>query len=305
MTKTILILGATGGVGGAVARAMLRRDWHVLALVRDPTQAARAWTSEPQPTWLRGDAMNREDVVRAAAGAIVIVHAVNPPGYARCETLVQPMIDNSIAAARAAGGARIVLPGTIYSYDPATTPVIDERTPQRSKGKKGRIRVALEQRLADAAPDVPSLVVRAGDFFGPGVRQSWFAQALAKPPLTRIIRPGKPGVGHAWAYLPDLAEAIAAPIDLGSPTLAPIERVQFGGFWDADGRQMVGAIRRATERPDLPLRAFPWWLMRLLAPLGGFPREVLEVKPFWRHPVQLDNSRLIALLGRATTYLDR
>lgn len=104
-------------------------------------------------------------------------------------------------------------------------------------------------------------------------------------------------LGHAWAYLPDLAEAIAELIDLGSPALSQVERVQFGGFWDADGRQMVAAIRRAADRPDLPLRAFPWWLMRLLAPLGGFPREVLEVKSFWRYPLSLDNSRLVALLG--------
>jgi hypothetical protein len=37
--------------------------------------------------------------------------------------------------------------------------------------------------------------------------------------------------------------------------------------------------------------------MRLIAPFGGFPREVVEVAPFWRHPVRLDNARLIALLG--------
>lgn len=41
--------------------------------------------------------------------------------------------------------------------------MIDETTPQNSRGKKGVIRIELERRLAEAAPDVPSLVVRAGD----------------------------------------------------------------------------------------------------------------------------------------------
>lgn len=237
------------------------------------------------------------DVVRAALGVSDIIHAVNPPGYRYWERLVLPMIDNTIAAARAAGGARIVLPGTIYNYDPRSTPVIDEATPQHPIGRKGGIRAELERRMANAAPEVPGLIVGAGDFFGPGCRQSWFAQALAKPPFTRIINPGRPGVGHAWAYVPDLAEAMTRLIELDRGILQPAERMQFGGFWDPDGRSMIAAIRRVSRRPKLPVRPFPWWLMRLLAPFGGFPRELVEVEPFWRHPVRLDNRRLVELLG--------
>jgi nucleoside-diphosphate-sugar epimerase len=296
MTKTALVLGATGGIGGAVTRALLRREWQVEALARDANEAARKWGSSAAPRWLAGDAMERSDVIRAAEGAAVIVHAVNPPGYRHWDRLVLPMIDNTIVAARAAGGARIVLPGTIYNYDPKSSPVIDETTPQQPKSRKGAIRVALERRLQDSAPEVPSLIVRAGDFFGPGAGQSWFAQALAKPPLLRILNPGRPGVGHAWAFLPDLAEAMAQLIELG-PRLRPAEQVQFGGFWDEDGTAMTAAIRRVAAKPDLPERLFSWWVMQLLAPFGGFPREVMEVRPHWRYPARLDSSRLITLLG--------
>ncbi|GGE15471.1 epimerase [Aureimonas endophytica] len=297
MTKTILILGATGGVGGAVARVLLRRGWTVRALARDPVKAAAAWGAAPGPDWRRGDAMRRDDVSEAAAGASVILHGVNPPGYSDWDRLVLPMIDNTIAAARSAGGARILLPGTVYNYDPAALSLVDETAPQEPASRKGAIRVELERRLLAAAPDVPSLVVRAGDFFGPGVRQSWFAQSLAKTPLTRILNPGRPGIGHAWAYLPDLAEAMARLLELPSGHLQPAERVQFAGIWDGDGRQMAAAIRRAVNRPDLPERRFPWWLMRLLAPFGGFPREVMEVRPFWRHALAFDNRRLVELIG--------
>ena len=48
----------------------------------------------------------------------------------------------------------------------------------------------------------------------------------------------------------------------------------------------------------MPERAFPWWVMRLLAPFGEFPREVVEIEQFWRHPMRMDNRRLVALLGR-------
>ncbi len=40
MTNTILILGATGGIGGTMGRTMLARGWTVLALARDAERAA-------------------------------------------------------------------------------------------------------------------------------------------------------------------------------------------------------------------------------------------------------------------------
>src|SRR5690606_17367169 len=122
--------------------------------------------------WAQGDATVREDVIRAAEGVSVIVHAVNPPNYANWDKLVLPMIDNTIAAARSAGGARVVLPGTIYNFDPAATPVVRAESPQQPHNRKGKIRAAMERRLEEAAPEVPSLILRAGDFFGPGARSS-------------------------------------------------------------------------------------------------------------------------------------
>jgi nucleoside-diphosphate-sugar epimerase len=245
--------------------------------------------------WIAGDAMERGDVVVAAEGVSVIVHAVNPPGYRNWDRVVLPMIDNTIAAARAAG-ARIVLPGTIYNFDPAQTPVLSEQSPQRPKSRKGKIRAELEARLERAAPEVPSLILRAGDFFGPGARSSWFAQAMVTPgrPVKRIVKLAR-GAGHSWAYLPDLAETFALLLER-SEHLRPFERVQFEGFYDADGRGMIEAIERAVGR-KLPVRGFPWWVMRLLSPFGGFPREAADIAAVWRHPVRLDNGRLAALIG--------
>lgn len=128
--RTALVLGATGGVGGAVAGALIRHGWHVRGMARDPETAGH--TGHAGIEWVKGDAMERADVVDAAQGVSVIVHGVNPPRYRNWRTLVLPMIDNTIAAAQAAGGARVVLPGTIYNYDPATTPVI--RTDSRQNG---------------------------------------------------------------------------------------------------------------------------------------------------------------------------
>lgn len=293
--RTVLVLGATGGVGGSIAAALARHGWQVRALVRDPgrlTAEQRALGYE----WIAGDASDGAAVTGAAAGVQALVHAVSPAGYQGWKGTVLPWVDNTIAAAKAAG-ARIVLPGTIYNYDPATTPVIDADTPQTSGGEKGRIRQELEERLKAASTEVPVLIVRAGDFFGPGARSSWFTQALVRPgrQVKRLINPGK-GVGHSWAYLPDLAETFARLLDVPDK-LARFEVVPFEGVWDPDGRLMPSAVAEAAGKARLPEWQFPWWAMRLLAPFGGFPAAVVEIERYWRHPVRLDNRRLVELLG--------
>jgi len=296
-SKTALVLGATGGVGGTVATTLLRYGWTVRALARDPAKAASAWKHRTIcPEWIAGDALKEADVVKAASGVEIIVHAVNPPGYRNWDKVVLPMMANTIAAARAAGGARILLPGTIYNFDPKRTPVIDAASPQTPRNSKGAVRVQLEKMLEDAAPDVPSLIVRAGDFFGPETGASWFTQCLVTPgkPIRRLLNPAK-GAGHSWAYLPDLAEAMVRLLE-ASDRLAPFERVQFEGYHDVTGTGLIDALRHVVGK-NVPVRAFPWWLMRLAAPFGGFPREVVEIEPFWRHPRRLDNARLVALIG--------
>ena len=40
MANTILVLGATGGIGSEVARAFLKRGWRVKAATRRPAEAA-------------------------------------------------------------------------------------------------------------------------------------------------------------------------------------------------------------------------------------------------------------------------
>lgn len=298
--RTALVLGATGGVGGAIAGGLIREGWQVSALCRNVDAALSGWRHDcPAPRFLTGDAMDEASVIRAATlgeGVAVIVHAVNPPGYRNWSSLVVPMIDNTLAAARAAGGARVVLPGTVYNFDPARTSVIDENSPRNARTRKGRIRVALERKLEEAAPEVPSLILRAGDFFGPGTRASWFAQAMVRPgqPVRKFTSMA-PGVPHAYAYLPDLAAAFAGLLAIPE-RLRAHETVQFAGHWDATGTRMRDAVRRVVGR-DLPERAFPWWMMRLAAPFGGFPKEALEIEPVWRHPMRLDNGRLVDLLG--------
>ena len=99
MTKSLaLVLGATGGIGGAVAERLLADGWNVRAMNRDPEKARAA---HPALDWVKGDAMAAADVVEAAQGARIIVHAVNPPGYKNWDGLQMPMLVSTSRTDRA------------------------------------------------------------------------------------------------------------------------------------------------------------------------------------------------------------
>ncbi len=293
--RNALILGATGGIGGAVARHLAENGWQLRALVRDPGKLKDDLAIKA----IRGDAMNAADVLNAAEGASVIVHAVNPPGYRDWQKLVLPMLDNTIAAARK-HRARIVLPGTVYNYGPDAFPEIGEDAPQHPLTRKGKIRVEMENRLRAAASDgAKVLIVRAGDFFGPNAGNNWLTQGLIKPGklIISVAYPGRPGIGHQWAYLPDVAATITALLARDN-ALDDFAVFHMDGQWDADGKQMIEAISRAIDEPELQAHPFPWWLMQLGAPFIPVCRELLEMRYLWQAPVRLDNRRLITFLGR-------
>jgi nucleoside-diphosphate-sugar epimerase len=299
--RTALVLGATGGIGGEVAAALLRRGWAVRALHRSPAEAARraGWPGGGVE-WTPGDAMQPADVAGAARGAALIVHGVNPPGYRGWGELVLPMLDNRIAAARRSG-ARVLLPGTVYNYGPDAFPVLREDAPQNPRTRKGAIRAEMERRLREAAETtgVRTLVVRAGDFFGPRAGNSWFSQGFVKPgrPVRAVAYPGEPGVGHAWAYLPDAAEAMARLVERDAAASGAFGTFHFAGHWDEDGAGMVAAIRRAAGDPTLRVRRFPWALVAAASPFVPLFRELQELRHLWREPLRLDNARLVAAIG--------
>lgn len=294
-----LVLGATGGIGGEVARQLRDAGWNVRALRRGGSQAME---QRDGITWIRGDAMHRDEVLAAATGCSVIVHAVNPPGYRRWAQLVLPMLDNTIAAATALG-ATIVLPATIYNYGADAFPVLREDSPQHPQTTKGAIRVELERRLQSATSQGGKvIVVRAGDFFGPQPGSSWFSQGLVKPgqAVNTISLPGTRGVGHQWSYLPDVACTMVQLLDY-QDALEPFAAFHMAGHWDADGTQMAQAIQRAVVRNggvQPKLRAFPWWLLTLASPFVATFRELREMRYLWTAPIRMDNDRLKAVLGR-------
>jgi nucleoside-diphosphate-sugar epimerase len=288
-SRTALVVGGNGGIGREACLALQRHGWQVRALVRH-MPAERDGIE-----WIEGDAMQHDDVLAAAAGVEVIVHAVNPPGYRNWDALVLPMLDNTIAAAKA-NGARVVLPGTIYNYGPDAFPLLREDSPQHPSTRKGEIRAEMEQRLADASrAGVRTLILRCGDFIGRRAGNNWFGQGLVQPgkPVKTLRYPADYTHRHAWAYLPDVAETMAQLLE---HELADFDVYHFGGYW-LDGHAMADAVRRTTGNPHIALRRFPWWLTALAAPFMETLRELRKMRYLWQETIQLDDAKLVARLG--------
>lgn len=293
MTKQLaLVIGATGGIGGAVAERLAAEGWRVRAMNRRP-DAARVGREAFE--WVAGDAMIEADVIAAAQGANLIVHGANPPGYKNWAALQMPMLNATIAAAKASG-ARIVFPGTVYNYGPDAFPMIGETSAQNPLTRKGAIRVQMERALRQAANDgVKVLIVRAGDFFGPRPGNNWMSQGLVKPgrPLASVSYPGPLAIAHCWAYLPDLAETMVRLAVRGD--LADFETFHMRGQI-LTGHELVAALSEAAGR-KLAVSRLPWIAIKAMAPFSETMREMLEVRYLWDRPVLLDNTRLVARLG--------
>jgi nucleoside-diphosphate-sugar epimerase len=149
---------------------------------------------------------------------------------------------------------------------------------------------------------VKTLVLRAGDFFGPAAPNSglqWLTTRRGGR-VRSVYAPGPLDVGHAYAYLPDLAKTLAQLLDRESQ-LADFESFHFAGHWLARGDALADAIRRAARDPAIPLRRFPYPLIQALSPFNETFRELLEMRYLWEQPIGLDDAKLRAFLGDVPT----
>jgi nucleoside-diphosphate-sugar epimerase len=295
--RTALIIGATGAFGRHAAQALSRRGWRIRALARDP-ESARAKLGPATPIdWVKGDAMDAGSVMAAAQGVQIVVHAANPPGYRNWKGTVLPMAQNALAAARAAG-ARLVVPGNVYNYAPEAGPAIAEGAPQAPVTRKGKLRAVMEQQLRQtSAEGARVLILRAGDFFGPATPGALDWLTIRRGGKLRGLYAFGPGeAGHAFAYLPDLAETLARLVER-QDELADFEVFHFRGHWLARAGELAAAVRRVVSQPRLPVRRFPWLMVLALSPFVETFRELLEMRYLWNRPIGLDNAKLARFLG--------
>jgi nucleoside-diphosphate-sugar epimerase len=289
MSSRILVLGAAGRLGHAAAEAFRVAGWTVASLVR-----LGAADRAPKGTEIiEVQALDPAAVGEAARGADVVLHALNPP-YTDWSRLALPLAYSAITAAETAG-ATLVFPGNLYNYGKSLPGVIDEATPMRPSSHKGRLRVAIEDRMAEAAArGARVIILRAGDFYGAG-DGSWLDLVVAKEiGRGRLTYPGPLDLAHEWTYLPDLAAALVRLAAIRD-RLAPFESFGFPGH-AVTGREFTTAIARAA-RGKLQVKPMSWWLIHALRPFVPLCRELSEMAYLWNEPHRIDGGKLAAVIG--------
>jgi nucleoside-diphosphate-sugar epimerase len=269
--RRIVVTGAAGFVGGAVAIALRERGDEVVALVRDPRRAERLveYGVELMESDLSDDRQLRESL----EGADALIHAAGSYRIGITKAERGAMWDANIGtttrlldAAEAAGTPRIVYVSTANVFGNTHGEVVDE-TYQRdlSEGfiswydetKYGAHEVAL-QRIRAGAPVVivmPTQVYGRGDHSGAG-------EQLRLASEGRLRYRAVTDLGLGLVHVDDLAAGIVAALDKG----------EIGQSYVLSGPRVTldEAIALAAKlngrRP--PRLRIPNGLLRTMAPLG-------------------------------------
>jgi nucleoside-diphosphate-sugar epimerase len=290
------VLGASGSFGGAVAQELLRRHEPVRALARHPETARRALGESPDLDVIEGDVQDAPAVARAADGCRAVVHGVNYP-YDRWVPAMETATANVIAAARAAR-AGILFPGNVYGLGAQTGRLLDEDAPDAPCSRKGALRSKLERSLREATGDGRTrvLVLRAGDYFGPTVRNGLVDPIFGRAARGKAMQAlGDLSIAHQWAFVPDLAAAAVDALAI-APRLAPYEVIHFAGHLATSQRDFLRLVAVTAGYPRLPIRSVPWWVLRVVGLFNGVVRELIEMRYLFDRTVILDDTKLRRLL---------
>ncbi len=288
-----IVLGASGGAGNAIARAL-----HEAGLT---TRAINRSGSADLPDGIENVAADVTDpagAARAVAGADVVYMAAQPPYHRWPEEF--PAMLNTVIDAVAGVGAKLVMVDNLYGYGPGAG-TITETTPERATDSKGAVRRAMTERLLEAhrSGRLRVAIGRASDYFGPRADNSAISALAVKPVATgKTIRwTGSLDAAHSVAYVPDIARA----------------HVQLGTDERADGRiwilphapAVTGAdfLRLVNAQLPAPLKTgvISKTMLRVASPFHRISKETLGILYQWTEPFVVDDAAFQTTFGPFTT----
>jgi nucleoside-diphosphate-sugar epimerase len=291
--ETSLVLGA-GQVGPMVAEGLLAAG-----------QTVRIGRRQAAPSRVEGvenvavDVRDADAVARAAEGAGVVYHCVNPL-YHQWPGMLLPMT-RGIVEGTAKAGARLVVLDNLYMY--GDTSHMTEESPMAPVSKKGALRVQAAELLleADAAGRVPVAIGRAADFFGPHTPLSMVLGAQFFPRVLAgksALFFGDPDQLHSYSYTPDVAAGLVA-----------LGRGGARGVWmlpvqPAETTRAVLARFGRALGADVKVSQVPVWVLRAAGVFWRTGAEIAEMTYQWQQPYVLDDTRIRSRFGLAPTPWD-
>ncbi|MEO3384631.1 NAD-dependent epimerase/dehydratase family protein [Enterobacter soli] len=201
------ILGASGQIARELARELKRNYTDDLRLVSRHPQKVN-----DSDITCAADLLDAQQTRNAVKGSDTVYFAAGlPPDSALWERQFPTMLKNALEAARMAG-AKFVYFDNTYMYAQSNAPQTEE-TRFAPRGRKGKVRAAMADRVLDEMKrgEIPILIGRAPEFYGPGKTQS-FTNALILDKLKSGKRPRVPVRDdklRTLIWTPDASRALA------------------------------------------------------------------------------------------------
>ena len=205
-----VVFGA-GQIGSKLADLLASRRLRVRVVRR---------SKKPLPNGIEvvsGDAQNPVFAASVTEGAAVIYHCMNPSIYRALAWEKEfPRFGEALIHAAVQNRARLVCLDNLYGYGEYDGRRA-EATALRAQGRKGKVRIGWAARLDRGAREqgLRFVLLRAGDFFGPGADQS-----VVSEPVLKRIQAGKaawaigdPTAPHAFSFAPDVATPLESALD--------------------------------------------------------------------------------------------
>ncbi len=285
----VFLTGATGYVGGEVARLLCERGDQVRALVRDAGRADELLRLGCEV--VEGDLSDELALVEHCRGVQAVVHtaAVSDVGVSadRREAMVDVNVTGTervIGAALSAGVTKAVHISSVAVYGDTGGRVADERW-QRDVGTEWTSAFeqtsALAQRRAReiSACGLPLVVVQSGPVYGPGEPRALLG-VLASFLAGRLSALPFPELGVCPVHRDDLAAGVLLALDKGTPGESYVlagEPVRL--------EQVLRLLADVSGRRP-PTMTVPSGLLRALVPAGPLVSRALGLPPNLRELVR-------------------
>lgn len=293
------VVVGSGPLGSSVAAGLVSEGETVRLVSRNPAPL-------PEVETRKADATDAAAMARAVEGAGVVYNCANAPYHRWLREL--PPIWRGIHRAARAAEARLVVATNLYAYGVPKHPFTSE-SPFAPRSAKGRVRALLEMELleADRKGELPVAIVRASDFFGPGVMVSQIGDRFF-PPLLAGRAAGMVGrldVPHSFAFLPDFARAMIEvardPDAYGqtwiAPHAPPVTAHQLG-------RIVTKMLEeRGTDAATPAVKSVTKAMLRLAGLFNPGARALIEMYYQFDRPFTVDSSETRTRFGLAATPL--
>lgn len=283
------ILGANGQIATELARELKRNYSDELKLVsRRPRKIHGADLLEA------ADLLDAEQTARAVQGSSVVYFTAGlPPDTQLWEQQFPTMLHNALAASRAAGAPFVYFDNT-YMY-PQNAQLQTEQTAFSPVGRKGRVRAAMAKMVLSemARGEIPVLIARAPEFYGPAQTQS-----ITNTLVIDRLKAGKTPLApvrddrlRTLIWTPDASRSLAL---LGNTSDAygqtwhlpcDDERPSYKQLIDWAG-QSFGRSFRSSRHHRLPR-----WALNIAGLISKPVAELQELLPRYAHDNLFDSSK--------------